>query len=295
MGGAVRSAAQLEGTPHGPCAVWGVLNVTPDSFSDGGAFVDPTRAVEHARRLLLAGADVIDVGGESTRPAGKTYGEGARPVTAAEELRRVLPVVETLSAEGVVVSVDTSKGAVADAALHAGARYVNDVSAGADPALREAVARHGAELVLMHNRGRGEVGGANVDYGADVVATVQRELEAAVARAVAAGIEPQRLWLDPGIGFAKTPAQSAAVLAGVDRLVRTGHRVLVGASRKSFIAALAPDADGSAPTPGERLGGSLAAVAIAVLQGAHAVRVHDVRETYQAVRFVEAVRRRAEP
>lgn len=296
MGGASRSAAQREDTEHGAarrCAVWGVLNVTPDSFSDGGDFLDHERALRHAQVLLAEGADVIDVGGESSRPAGATYGEGAQGVEVDEELRRVLPVVERLSAEGAAVSIDTTKGVVAEAALRAGARYVNDVRAGADPTLLEAVARHGAQLVLMHNRGRGEVSGANVDYGDDVVAVVLRELRAAIGRAVEAGIPPAQVWIDPGIGFAKTPAQSAAVLDAVDAFVATGHRVLVGASRKSFIAALAPDADGRRPDPRARLGGSLAAVTLAALRGAHAVRVHDVRESRQAVRFVEATAREA--
>ncbi len=297
MGGAERSAMRREGTKHGTgrCAVWGILNVTPDSFSDGGDFLDHGRALRHAQDLVAAGADVIDVGGESSRPAGTTYGEGARGVEVAEELRRVLPVVERLSAEGIAVSVDTTKGAVAQAALGAGARYVNDVRAGADATLLEVVARYDAELVLMHNRGRGEVGGANIDYGGDVVGAVLRELQHAIDRAARAGVETAKIWIDPGIGFAKTPEQSAAVLDGVDALVATGHRVLVGASRKSFIGALAPDADGRRPTARERLGGSLAAVTLAVMRGAHAVRVHDVRETHQAVRLMEAMAREVRP
>lgn len=268
------------------CGVWAVLNVTPDSFSDGGLHLHPDAAVAFGRRALREGATVVDVGGESSRPAGKTYGQGFVPVAEAEEIRRVVPVVRALSSEGATVSIDTVKPGVARAALEAGARIVNDVSGGGSSALLEEVAAAGAELVLMHNRGAGEVAGDNVEYG-DVVEDVRRELLAAVARAVAVGVPAGRIWLDPGIGFAKTAAQSLALLAAIDRLVDTGHRVLVGPSRKSFITLLSGPAE-----PDERVGGTAAAVTIAVLGGAHAVRVHDVAIMAQAVRIAEHARAR---
>jgi dihydropteroate synthase len=262
-------------------AVWGVLNVTPDSFSDGGEFLALEQALDWALRMRDAGAAVIDVGGESTRPRGQSYGTGAEPVDLDEELRRVLPVVEQLSARGVRVSVDTTKAEVARRACAAGAAIVNDVSCGRNPQLLAAVFEAGAELVLMHNRGQGECSGPNVVY-ADVAAEVRAELLDAVARALAAGVARERIWIDPGIGFAKTAAQSAALLARTDLLVATGQRVLVGPSRKSFIAELARKPSGEAPGVRERLGGTAAAVACACLLGAHAVRVHDVAEMRQA-------------
>ena len=270
-----------------------MVNVTPDSFSDGGAYFDPSRAVAHAESLLSAGADVVDVGGESSRPQGKTYGDGAETVSAFEELRRVLPVIERLTALGARVSVDTVKADVAREALKAGAQIVNDVSCASSIPLLEVVAQAGAELVIMHNRGvgkaRGERSGANVAYG-DVVNEVCDELHAAVERAVALGISRGDIWIDPGIGFAKTAKQSATLLACTHELVRLRQRVLVGASRKSFIAELAPDADGQSPLPVARLGGSAAAVTQAVMGGCHAVRVHDVSMMRQAVKLALAMR-----
>lgn len=276
-------------------AVWGVLNVTPDSFSDGGRFVgtgaavDLAAAVADAERMWAEGADVIDVGGASSRPPGTTYGAGAAEVSEADEIARVAPVIEALVRRGMRVSVDTTRGAVAAVALAAGAAIVNDVSMGADDALLDAVRESSADLVLMHTREGGRVDARTTAYG-DVVADVLAELEGAVARAVGHGVERQRIWLDPGVGFAKTPAQSAALIAGTHRLVATGHRVLIGASRKSFVGALAPRPDGSAPPPGERLGGSLAAVTAAVLGGAHGVRVHDVADSRQAALVALAMR-----
>jgi dihydropteroate synthase len=265
----------------GVCEIWGVLNVTPDSFSDGGAFLAPHLALTQARRMVDEGADVIDVGGESSRPPGSTYGAGAVSVPADEEARRVVPVVRALAEQGIRVSVDTVKADVARAALKAGAVVVNDVSCGRSEALLEAVSEGGAELVLMHTRGRGECSGENVLY-ADVVEEVREELLLALARAERCGVPRSRVWLDPGIGFAKTPVQSLALLARVDALVATGQRVLVGASRKSFIAQLAPDKSGAAPPPSRRAGGTAAAAAISALLGAHAIRVHDVAEMRQA-------------
>lgn len=279
----VRSDVGSEG-----CEVWGVLNVTPDSFSDGGRHADAARALEHASRMTADGADVIDVGGESSRPPGATYGAGAARVSIDEELRRVLPVVEALVDRSVRVSVDTVKPEVARAALEAGACIVNDVSCGASPALLEAVASRGAELVLMHTRGGGRVDASTTAYS-DVVAEVLAELEQAIERAVEHGNDRSRIWIDPGIGFAKTPAQSVALLGNLDVFVRSGYRVLVGASRKSFIARTVAD-DGPGPGPAERLGGSLAAATAAALAGVAAVRVHDVLESVQAVRLALAIR-----
>jgi dihydropteroate synthase len=266
-----------------------VLNVTPDSFSDGGRFRAPDAALGHALRMVEEGADVVDVGGESSRPPGKTYGAGAAKVPEEEELRRVLPVVERLTARGVPVSVDTVKGTVAKAALEAGARIVNDVSGGADPALLDAVAQAGAELVLMHTRERGRVDARTTAYR-DVVAEVLDELTEAVERAVGRGVARGKVWIDPGIGFAKTAAQSVALLANLDAFVASGYRVLVGASRKSFIARTVAASGLDEPPPDARLGGSLAAVTVAALSGCAAVRVHDVPESVQAARLAEAMR-----
>lgn len=287
MGGGEPARSTEKRTGH--CEVWGVLNVTPDSFSDGGRFDDPGAALSHAQRMLAEGADVVDVGGESSRPAGKTYGQGAPPVDADEERRRVVPVVERLVGElGARVSIDTVKAPVARAALSAGATIVNDVSCGRSEELLAAAGEAGAELVLMHNRGRGEVDETNTRYR-DVVAEVVGELREAVARAESLGVAPERIWLDPGIGFAKTAAQSATLLGRTGELVATGHPVLVGPSRKSFVAELAPGPGAQRPAPGERLGGTAAAIAVAVMGGARAVRVHDVAIMRQAVLVARAM------
>jgi dihydropteroate synthase len=274
------------------CAVWGVLNVTPDSFSDGGDHLDRAAAIAHGRRLLAQGAAIIDVGGESTRPRGRTYGAGAEEVGTSEELDRVVPVIEVLAAAGATVSIDTRKAEVARAALRAGATIVNDVSTRSTDALLEVVREHGVELVRMHNRGKGEVEPPNTVYD-DVVSIVMRELEEEVGRAARAGIARERVWIDPGIGFAKTAEQSLELLRRLDAFVGAGHRVLVGPSRKAFIAHFAPDLDGALPPPKERLGGTIAAVVWAALAGVDAVRVHDVHEARQALRLVEALGREA--
>lgn len=284
----VASGAVTESAPR--CQVWGILNVTPDSFSDGGRFAETGVAVAHARRMLAEGADVVDVGGESSRPPGRIYGEGARPVPADEEAARVVPVVERLVGElGARVSVDTVKGEVARRALAAGAAVINDVSGGDDPELLAAVAEAGAELVLVHNRGRGEVTPDNTRYD-DVVCDVVSEVMGRVSRAVEAGVDRRRIWIDPGIGFAKTAAQSLELIARTAKLVETGQPVLVGSSRKSFIAELAPGPGGERPGPLDRWGGTAATVTVAVLAGARAVRVHDVAPMRQAVLLAEAVR-----
>ena len=274
--------------------LWGVINVTPDSFSDGGRYLDPDAAIAHGRALLEHGADVLDIGGESSRPAGQTYGDGFDAVSAAEEIRRVVPVIEALAGElRARVSIDTVKPEVAAAALAAGAGIVNDVRCAEDPGLAEAAAAAGAEYVIMHNRGRGEVRPPNTDYD-DLVQDVLDELLRAAERVVRAGVPRAAVWLDPGLGFAKTAPQSAALLSSLGRFRKTGYRVVVGPSRKSFIAELAPNRGGELPGAGDRLGGTAAAVAICAAAGVDAVRVHDVYAMSQLLRFAEAARRASE-
>lgn len=263
--------------------VMGVVNVTPDSFSDGGAAFDPGRALEHALELEAAGADLLDVGAESTRP-------GSAGVDATEELRRLMPVLDRLvPAVRVPLSVDTTKAAVAERALAAGVAIVNDVSAlEYNPELGAVAARYGAVLVLMHMRGRPRDMYREAHYD-DVAGEVGRELTEAVARAVSAGVDPGRIVLDPGLGFAKQAAHSYAALAGLDRLAALGRPLLVGPSRKSFLAAAAGDAP-----PAARDWATAGAVTAAVLGGAHIVRVHRVRGVIDAVRVADAVRAAAE-
>ena len=268
--------------------LWGVLNVTPDSFSDGGQYLDPAAAIAHGRRLLGEGAHVLDIGGESSRPAGRTYGDGFEPVSVEEEARRVLPVIEALRAEGARISIDTVKVEVAEAALVAGASIVNDVRCAEDPALAAAAAKAGADYVIMHNRGRGEVRSPNTDYG-DLIADVVRELCAAAERVERAGVPRASVWLDPGLGFAKTAAQSAELLSSLGRFRKTGYRVLVGPSRKSFIAELAPNPGGERPSAEDRLGGTAAAVAVCAAAGVDAIRVHDVHVMRQVVAVANAL------
>jgi dihydropteroate synthase len=256
----------------------GVVNATPDSFSDGGRFLDPDLAAERAFELAAEGADLVDVGGESTRP-------GAPPVAADEELRRVVPIVERLRARRfpLPISVDTSKGSVARSALSAGADLVNDVTALSDPELASAVAAAGAPVVLMHMRGTPADMQSRAVYG-DVVREVARELEAALARAAAAGIARERVLLDPGIGFAKTAQQSIELLARVGELRALGRPLLVGPSRKSFIGSVT-----GAPAT-ERVPGTLAAVTACVLGGVEVLRVHDVAQARQAALVAAALR-----
>ena len=256
----------------------GVLNVTPDSFFDGGRYLDPGAGLEHALRLAAEGADLIDVGGESTRP-------GAPEVSEEEELRRVIPLLERLAASGfpVPVSIDTSKPAVARAALGAGAAMVNDVRALADRELARVVAGSGAAVVLMHMRGTPRDMRDRAVYG-DVVSEVRSELSETMARAVGAGVCEDRILLDPGIGFAKTAEQSVELLARLPDLAGLGRPLLVGPSRKSFIGAIT-----GAPAE-DRLAGTLAAVTAAVLGGATFIRVHDVAASRQAARVASAIR-----
>lgn len=279
----------MRGEPTRRCSVWGVLNVTPDSFSDGGRYLDVEAAVSHGWAMRVEGADVIDVGGESSRPPGRAYGAGFETVSAGDEIGRVVPVIERLVARDLRVSVDTVKGEVAAAAIDAGATIVNDVSGGGSDALLEAVAGSDAQLVLMHTRDRGRVNDETTAYH-DVVAEVRDELLAMVERAIDRGVRREALWIDPGIGFAKTAPQSARLLGNLDAFVATGYPVLVGASRKSFIARTMEAAGAEAPPPEARLGGSLAAVAAAARAGCAAVRVHDVLPSVQAARVTEAMR-----
>jgi dihydropteroate synthase len=269
--------------------IMGVLNLTPDSFSDGGRWLEPGRAVERGLRMLADGADLLDLGAESTRPGGGVYGEGARAVPAAEEAERLLPVLTALrAATAAPLSVDTRKGSVARQSLAAGADLINDVSALADPALGQAVAAAGCPLVLMHSRGELATMQQEIRFQ-DLLGEVRLELAAAARRAVAAGIEESQLVLDPGIGFGKTWTQNLALIRHLDALGDLGRPLLLGASRKSFLARAAARPDEPAPPPGRRLGGSLAAVAWGAAQGAAIVRVHDVAETVQFLDVWQAV------
>jgi len=256
--------------------VVGVLNVTPDSFSDGGRFAHPDQAVAHGAALRSAGADLVDVGGESTRP-------GASRVEPDVEKQRVLPVVRDLVAAGVRVSIDTSRAAVAAAALEAGASMVNDVSGGlADPAMAGVVASARVPWILMHWRGH-SAGMAELASYADVVGEVRVELVARVDAAVLAGVDPSLLVLDPGLGFAKNAAHNWALLHKLDVLVALGFPVLVGASRKRFLGELLADDDGTPRPPAGRDAATAALSALAACAGAWGVRVHDVAGTLDAV------------
>lgn len=253
--------------------VMGILNLTPDSFSDGGRWPTVEAAVAGALALVAEGADLLDLGAESTRPGGGVYGAGAAEVSPAEELDRLLPVLEQLRRHsGLPLSVDTRKATVASAALAAGADLINDVSALADPRMGEVVAAAGAPIVLMHSRG--ELGSMQATPSfEDPLAEVAAELAEIRDRALAAGIERDAIVLDPGIGFGKRLGDNLALLGGLERLACLGHPILVGASRKSFIGSIT-----GAAVP-QRLPGSLAAVAWAARQKAAIVRVHDVAAT----------------
>ncbi len=280
--------------------VMGVLNVTPDSFSDGGKFVDIERAVAHARAMARAGADIIDVGGESTRP-------GAEPVSLAEELRRVIPVIEQLIVgvplgagrpEGESrpegrshISIDTTKAVVAERALAAGARIVNDISAlRIDSRMAEIVREFGAGLVLMHMQGTPQTMQQNPHYD-DVVTEVREFLRERIEFATAYGIEKGQIAVDPGIGFGKTVGHNLQLLARLEEFGSLGCAVLVGTSRKSFIGkALTPLGAGLARETGDRLWSTAATVAWAVGHGANIVRVHDVAEMVDVVRMIDAIK-----
>lgn len=263
--------------------VMGIVNVTPDSFSDGGRHLDPDAAVDHGRRLLAEGADILDIGGESTRPG------ATRPVVA-EELGRVVPVITRLAAEGAVVSVDTMRAEVARAAIDAGARIVNDVSGGlAEPEVLDVVADSDATYVAMHWRAHAHHMSDFTDYAPHgVVEGVRRELEARLAATDAAGIPRERVVLDPGLGFAKRPDDNWELLAGLDVLAGLGRPLLVGASRKSFLGRLL--AEQGQPRPVDaREHAHAALVALLAARGVWCVRVHDVRATRDALAVAEAL------
>jgi dihydropteroate synthase len=255
--------------------VMGIVNVTPDSFSDGGAFAAPEAAIAHGRALHAAGADILDIGGESTRP-------GAVPVAPAEEARRVVPVVRALSADGATVSIDTRHAAVMAAALAAGARIVNDVAALSGDGSLEVVARTGAAVVLMHMQGEPATMQRDPHY---VLASldVVEALAARIAVCARAGIAPSRIVVDPGIGFGKTVAHNLEILARLGLFHALGTGVMVGVSRKSLVGKLAPAA------VGERLPGSLAGALHALGEGVQIVRVHDVAQTRQAIALWQAI------
>jgi dihydropteroate synthase len=265
------------GLPADRPLVMGVLNATPDSFSDGGQHLDPGRAIARGLQMLAEGADVIDVGGESTRP-------GARPVPIAEEQARALPVVRALADAGALVSIDTRNAATMAAALDAGARIVNDVSALAhDPSAAAVLAARGCPVVLMHMRGDPTTMAELTDYR-DAAFDVAHELAARLAAAEAAGIARAAIALDPGIGFAKGTAANLAILARLPVLLNLGCRLVVGVSRKGFIGKLSGEAAAERRAPG-----SIAAGLAALLGGALVLRVHDVAETVQATRVWQAI------
>jgi dihydropteroate synthase len=266
--------------------VIGVLNVTPDSFSDGGRFTSLDDAVAHGCRLADDGADLVDVGGESTRP-------GADRVDAAEEERRVIPVIEALVANGIRVSIDTYRAVVAERALAAGASVVNDVSGGlGDPDMAAVVRTAGCPWILMHWRGHSRRMQDLAHY-VDVVDDVRRELAERVEAANQAGISSDRIVIDPGLGFAKTAEHNWALLAHLDVLVGFGLPVLIGASRKSFLGRVLADPAGTPRPVGEREAATVALTAYAATQGAWGVRVHNVRANVDAARTIAAVREAA--
>ncbi|TCK01152.1 dihydropteroate synthase [Nocardia alba] len=270
------------------CVVMGVVNVTADSFSDGGRYLDPELAIAHGVELYEAGADIVDVGGESTRP-------GADRVDPAAEAARVAPVIRGLVAAGVPTSVDTMRAEVAEAALAAGVSVVNDVSGGrADPNMVKVVAEAGVPWILMHWRAGADYRHTGpADHYDDVVAEVRAELTAQVDVAVAAGVTPDRLILDPGLGFAKNAEHNWELLAALPELVAGGFPVLIGASRKRFLGALLADESGPRPPDGRET----ATATLSALVATHAawgVRVHDVRASLDAIAVVDAWRRAAD-
>ncbi len=253
--------------------VMGILNVTPDSFADAGRFADPAQALAHAEHMIAAGADIIDIGGESSRPY-----PGMQPVSADEELARLMPVLPQVVAMGAPVSIDTMKAEVAVRALAAGAAIVNDVwGLQRDPEMAGVVAAHDVPIVVTHNR-------EHVDPALDILHDIEEFFSRSLEIAWRAGIAGERIVLDPGIGFGKTPEQSLAAIAGLARLRAFGLPLLMGLSRKRFINSIVPTA------PQDRLAGSIAGAVLAALDGAAIVRVHDVAETVQALRVAAAIR-----
>lgn len=270
---AARTLAALLGEPR--ALVMGVLNVTPDSFSDGGRFLAPDSAIAQARRMAADGADILDIGAESTRPYG-----GMQPISAEEEKRRLAPILPEIVGLGAPVSIDTMKAEVAAFALDAGASIVNDVwGLQRDPEMAPLVAARGVPVIVMHNR-------ETVDPALDIIEDIFSFFARSLTIAAEAGIAPESIVLDPGIGFGKTPEQSMEALARFDEFLAFGRPLLVGASRKRFISAVAP------AEPEDRLGGSIAAHLLAAQKGARIIRAHDVAETVQALRVADAIETR---
>jgi len=268
----------------GRCAVMGILNVTPDSFSDGGRYLDVDQALEHAHEMWDRGADLIDVGGESTRP-------GASRVDADTENARIMPVIRSLAADGVAMSVDTTRAEVALAAVEAGASVINDVSGGlADPNMAKVAAETGVPYVLMHWRGHSKDMNALASYE-DVVADVRAELLSRVDEAVADGVDAGAIVLDPGLGFAKNAEHDWALLNGLDSFLSLGFPVLVGASRKRFPGRLLSGKDGKPAPPDGRENATAAVSALAAAAGAWGVRVHEVGASIDAVTVAAAWRK----
>jgi dihydropteroate synthase len=266
--------------PIGRIAIMGVINVTPDSFSDGGAYQDHDAAIAAGLRMVEDGADLVDVGGESTRP-------GAAPVSLDEELSRVGKVVEELRRAGVAVSIDTSKHEVAHACLKLGALVVNDVTALRDPTMAEVCAEAGCTVCLMHMQGEPRTMQENPVY-VDVVKDVATALSSSVEFAIKAGVKRERIWLDPGIGFGKTVEHNLRLLAHLDQIASLGYPVLVGVSRKSFIGRLVGQEGRPAPME-HRLEGSIAAQVLAQAKGARILRVHDVAQARRAAQVADAI------
>lgn len=265
--------------------IMGILNVTPDSFSDGGEFLSPDQAIAHAEQMIGAGADIIDVGGESTRPGGE-------PVSIEEETRRVVPVIEALAKRSTVpISVDTTKSEIARAALDAGAAIVNDISAlRFDFYIADAVARAGAGLVLMHSRGTPATM-HRLPPIADIMEEVASSLRASINMAERRGVRNESIVIDPGIGFGKSQEQNVELLAKLDQLIATfpDYPLLIGTSRKSFIGRLLADETGEPAPTEERLHGTMATITAAILRGANIVRVHDVKAARETIRVAEAL------
>jgi len=273
--------------------VMGIINVTPDSFSDGGRYLSAERAVEHGLQLLDEGADVLDIGGESTRPGSALQGDTTTKasVSADEELGRILPVIEALCRErpGTVLSADTHKAEVARAAVNGGAEIVNDVSAFQwDAEMAAACAELGCGVVLMHTRGRPRQW-RNLEASADIVAEVEHDLANRVQTAFEAGVRRERIVLDPGFGFGKNFDDNYPLLARFGQFQRVGFPLLAGASRKSFLGRTIAERTGREVAPEERLNGSLAAMTACILQGAHIVRVHDVKASVEAAAVADAI------
>ena len=267
--------------------IMGILNVTPDSFNDGGRFVTVDQALAHAEKMISEGADIIDVGGESTRPGGE-------PISVEEEIRRVVPVVEALSkrVSDTPISVDTTKSEVARAALEAGASIINDISAlRFDFYVADAVARAGAGLVLMHSRGTPATM-HRLPPVADIMEEVTSSLRASIHMAERRGVKRESIVIDPGIGFGKNQEQNLELIAKIDQLIAAfpDYPLLIGASRKSFIGRILADADGTLAPASERLYGTIATMTIAVMKGAHIVRVHDVRAAVETIRVSESIK-----